>query len=367
MRIYIVLLISLMPLMLFSQTQIESSPIYYKDGNIGIGTNIPANPLQINSNIPVGKSILFGLNENRLSDVVGSCSANLFILQTRLDAVLGLHSYVYRHSNNKNWATATVRLSSCADGHGYPQNHHYNNMNWIDFVGNAEGINFGIGSGTPILSIKPNDVDINGTITVKNRIYLGKFGATVGIGFNKEYPDYGIFYTEANTDFVSISPNGNEKNGVVNVFGDGKVGIGTAAPKNMLDVNGTIRAKEIKVEANWADFVFKGDYSLRNLTEVEEFIIENGHLPDIPTEKEVKAEGISLGEMNSKLLQKIEELTLYAIQLKKDNQTLVEKQNQQEEVLVLQKEEIKTQKVKILALEDLDLRLQAIEKFMNQK
>ncbi|WP_461639625.1 hypothetical protein [Labilibaculum euxinus] len=95
----------------------------------------------------------------------------------------------------------------------------------------------------------------------------------------------------------------------------GHLGILTPASDYPLDVNGTIRAKEIKVEANWADFVFKEDYSLRNLTEVEEFIIENGHLPDIPSEKEVESEGVLLGEMNSKLLQKIEELTLYVIEM----------------------------------------------------
>ncbi|WP_461630288.1 hypothetical protein [Labilibaculum euxinus] len=197
-------------------------------------------------------------------------------------------------------------------------------------------------------------------------------GWTKSTGENMKWIAYENRGIPVNQDVLLIvgdySPNVTEYHDYACSVFYGHVGIGTQSPNSyMLAVNGTIRAKEIKVEANWADFVFKGDYSLRNLTEVEEFIIENGHLPDIPTEKEVKAEGISLGEMNSKLLQKIEELTLYAIQLKKDNQTLVEKQNQQEEVLVLQKEEIKTQKVKLVALEDLDLRLQAIEKFMNQK
>lgn len=98
----------------------------------------------------------------------------------------------------------------------------------------------------------------------------------------------------------------------------GNVGIGTSTPTNMLDVNGTIRAKEVKVESGWADFVFTPNYQLRSLAEVEEFIDQNGHLPDIPTAKEIEQNGVSLGEINAKLLQKIEELTLYLINKDKE-------------------------------------------------
>jgi hypothetical protein len=105
----------------------------------------------------------------------------------------------------------------------------------------------------------------------------------------------------------------------------GNVGIGTSTPQNTLDVNGTIRAKEVKVESGWADFVFKPDYQLKPLAEVEQFISTNGHLPEIPTTKEVEQNGVNLGEMNAKLLQKVEELTLYLIEQKK----IIEKQQQQ--------------------------------------
>ncbi len=92
-----------------------------------------------------------------------------------------------------------------------------------------------------------------------------------------------------------------------------RVGIGTPNPQNLLDVNGTIRAKVVKVESGWADFVFKPDYQLKPLSEVEQFITANGHLQEIPTAKEVEQNGVNLGEMNVKLLQKVEELTLYSI------------------------------------------------------
>lgn len=96
------------------------------------------------------------------------------------------------------------------------------------------------------------------------------------------------------------------------------IGIGTNNPQYKLDVNGTIRAKEIKVETGWADFVFAPDYNLPTLGEVELHIEAHKHLPGIPTEAEVKKNGVNLGEMNVKLLQKVEELTLYMIQQNKE-------------------------------------------------
>ncbi len=85
-----------------------------------------------------------------------------------------------------------------------------------------------------------------------------------------------------------------------------------------LTVNGKMRAHAVKVYTDWADYVFEKDYKLPTLKEVEQHIQEKGHLIDIPSAKEVEENGIELGEMNKLLLQKIEELTLYTIQLKKE-------------------------------------------------
>lgn len=106
-----------------------------------------------------------------------------------------------------------------------------------------------------------------------------------------------------------------------------RVGIGTTSPdiNYMLSINGKIRAKEVVVETGWADFVFEDDYNLISLAELENFVIENNHLPGIPTEEEVKNNGVSVGEMNSKLLQKVEELTLYVIELNKKIEMLKSK------------------------------------------
>jgi hypothetical protein len=116
------------------------------------------------------------------------------------------------------------------------------------------------------------------------------------------------------------------------VQGNGKVGIGTIEPDYMLDVIGTIRAQEIKVDLDGADFVFEDDYNLRTIEEVEDFVTKNKHLPEIEPASEMEANGTNLGELNSKLLQKIEELTLYLIEQNKLNQ------NQQEKIDKLEQE-----------------------------
>lgn len=113
----------------------------------------------------------------------------------------------------------------------------------------------------------------------------------------------------------------------------GNFGIGTDSPTDKLSVNGNIRAKEIKVEnANWPDYVFNKDHKLPSLQETENHIKERGHLPGIPSAADVKANGIDLGEMNARLLQKIEELTLHLIEQDKNQKTL------QEEVRALRME-----------------------------
>ncbi|MHC0446340.1 hypothetical protein ACWA1F_13100 [Flavobacterium sp. 3-218] len=100
---------------------------------------------------------------------------------------------------------------------------------------------------------------------------------------------------------------------------NGNLGIGIVDPKNKLDVKGTIHSQEVKVDMyGWPDFVFKKEYNLPTLEEVEKHINEKGHLENIPSEEEVLKNGINLGEMNSKLLQKIEEMTIYMIEMKRE-------------------------------------------------
>ena len=117
---------------------------------------------------------------------------------------------------------------------------------------------------------------------------------------------------------------GGDATGVdMRILPNGNVGIGTSSPAEKLSVNGNIRAHRLTVTLNnWPDFVFRPDYRLPALGEIESFIQRNGHLPDMPPAEKVEKEGLDVGEMNKKLLQKIEELTLHLIEMEKKNKVL---------------------------------------------
>lgn len=120
---------------------------------------------------------------------------------------------------------------------------------------------------------------------------------------------------------------------------NGYMGIGTDCPPEKLSVDGNIIARKIKVLQNtWCDYVFDASYKLPSLLSVESFIKQNKHLPDIPSAKEVEVNGISIGDNQALLLKKIEELTLYMIELKKENNMLDQK--------------LKAQGKRVLALEN---------------
>lgn len=119
---------------------------------------------------------------------------------------------------------------------------------------------------------------------------------------------------------------------------DGKIGIGTKAPDELLTVKGTIHTQEVKVDLQGAvapDYVFEHyfhgfsrympEYKLISLYELEDFVKANHHLPKVPAAATLDEEGLSLKEMNLLLLEKIEELTLYTIQQQKEIDALKEK------------------------------------------
>lgn len=148
----------------------------------------------------------------------------------------------------------------------------------------------------------------------------------------------GLYFYPSNLQLVLGGPNIVERRGLFlsNSF---KAGIGTdivdcsSCDGYRLFVKDGIKTEKVKVEIavsnGWADYVFKKDYSLMPLRDLESYINKNGHLPEVPTTEEAIANGIELKSMNILLLKKIEELTLYTLQQQKN----IEEQNKRIEVL----------------------------------
>ncbi len=227
------------------------------------------------------------------------------------------------------------------------------NTGILTIIGNFEDNHQNFFDGSLILN---NTAKYGGDYSISNGNYnnvlaIGGYGAEKGLKIYKQNSgnaptfigpqNYIDTYVIEMTDANGIDADGGivfGETGSDNIFedimvirGNGNVGINEVNPKNELDVNGTVHAKEVKVDLiDWSDFVFQPNYNLRTLEETEQFINENGHLPDIPSAEEVAKEGISVGEMNAKLLQKIEEQTLYIIELNKKLEELNKKVNKLE-------------------------------------
>jgi len=155
--------------------------------------------------------------------------------------------------------------------------------------------------------------EINGSLHITNNLDVsGNFHTdelVIGAGGQTEAP--------SNYEFVTLG----------DTYLSQSLSIGTnAIPRTdcMLAVGGTIRATEVivKTQISWPDYVFNEDYELTSLEEVETFVKENKHLPGIPSAREIEESNLGLGEMQANLVKKVEELTLYMIDLMKENKNL---------------------------------------------
>jgi hypothetical protein len=108
------------------------------------------------------------------------------------------------------------------------------------------------------------------------------------------------------------------------VNGDVAIGSNQVYPGYKLSVDGNIATEEVRVQNSvaWPDYVFEQDYNLRSFETLKAFLKTNKHLPEVPSAKEINSNGIQLGEMQAVLLKKIEELTLYIIELEERTQQL---------------------------------------------
>ncbi|UYQ95203.1 hypothetical protein MKQ68_08855 [Chitinophaga horti] len=157
-------------------------------------------------------------------------------------------------------------------------------------------------------------------------LFGGEHGGRIR-GSNEGYLDLESNVTGANNRlFLNITSPGHV---VMSMQPQSNVGIGTADPQSKLAVAGTITAKKVKVTTTgWPDYVFQASHKRPSLSELERFVNREKHLPGVPSAKEITADGHDLGEINKKLLEKVEELTLYLIEEHKARLLLEEKVKQ---------------------------------------
>jgi hypothetical protein len=277
----------------------------------------------------------------------------------------GLSSGVYRTSNQQvgnpwtissvsftfsNWSTTGTFYLSKLSGWGamedfLPGYADSSAPTIYDGMNVATG-NVGIGTVNPVaqLHVEQNSTTLSGQYGSPASLLLSNPNGEAGVGGTILFSAQGdgAQFTHAairsnNTDSDSTGSYGNlefltKANTTdttlltrMTIDNNGNVGIGTNTPGYQLDVAGMIGAEGIVVYTAAADYVFDPGYKLRPLSEVSEFIQQNHHLPEIPSAKEVQENGVNLGEMQTKLLAKIEELTLHMIQSEEENRQLRER------------------------------------------
>ena len=303
-------------------------------GNTGLGIAAPTERLDVAGNVKVSNTLFADAIESNNFSVENATINNQLnvggnaIVNGRLGLGVAAPSVKLDVAGNIK-ASGNITANNVAANTG-------------TFSGSLSATNNLTVSGTSNLTgkVTTNVMQVNGLFEVKNNanivgtlgIGIGTPEATLHVAGDGKF-DGTVTATKlivdelevANVDFGSASTT-EDVNFNKDLFVEGSVGIGSQKIDGYkLSVNGKIRASDdIKVypEAEWADYVFQDDYTLRSLEEVESYITKNNHLPEMPTAAEVKESGIELGAMDAKLLEKIEELTLYMIALKKQNDLL---------------------------------------------
>ncbi len=301
--------------------------IFPSVGNVGIGTSDPLYPLHINANDQT--YMMIRATNYTLNPSVLTKKGGIIFGQENIDKTAGI-SFAIPPGYHVPGIVFSTKTSYNTPGTGV--------MDWYDRMFIHPNGNIGIGTTSPIYNMQ---------IDAADRTYLMIRAANYTINPSVLTKKGGIIFNQENTDkTAAISfavPPGYHVPGIVfstkNSFSDpgpgtedwydrmfihpnGNVGIGTINPAGKLSVNGNIIAKKVQVSQSWADYVFDSAYMLRPLEEVHSFIQQNKHLPDMPAAKEIEIKGLDLGEIVKQQQVKIEELTLYLIEMKKKNELL---------------------------------------------
>lgn len=166
--------------------------------------------------------------------------------------------------------------------------------------------------GSSDVGLRINSYDNSGLLVNTNHLIDYRDGVRVNVTRDNTF-GFRLFYMPTNEAVFSVKGSGN-------AYVKKSLGIGTSATMDgstfyRLSVCGKIRAHELKVYTSWCDYVFEDDYELLPLDEVRSFIQENHHLPGVPAGNVVEEEGLMVGEMQAVHMKKIEELTLYLLEL----------------------------------------------------
>lgn len=327
---------------------------------VGVGTTSPTTKLEVSKNSSTEATLLRLTNTGWTSNMSTSLEFKTGILKSvptaKISSIMNgggnagdrLGFFVQENGTNPNNNPLVEKLSLLPNGNvGIGMT---NPAQKLHVNGN---IGIGLMSGTYAEGFRIDYVDGgSGTTTFKSNRWGGDIyfkrsssqGERTQFLFGGAGDHYMNIYNANNEVKIRFISGGNS------YLNGGNVGIGTTTPDEKLAVNGNIHSKEVRVDLiGWSDFVFNKNYNLPSLQDVENHIKENGHLKDIPSAKEVSENGILLGDMNAKLLQKIEELTLYTI----EQQKLIENQNNKIDKLENENTELQSLSKRLTEIEKL--------------
>ena len=291
-------------------------------GEVGIGTNEPVAKFHVAGTAYINESLKLGdgIKESNL-EVTGNIFSTGLISSNTLVTGGGKKMVVADEGGALN-------LAEMPEGDNMGNHIATNHLNIGDFsIYNGSGTRSTESWQKGLALTDDNNAILSNT---SNCFFQVLGGSNMNSGMwvsNWESSGYGFVQNNDNIT-AGIYCDMNNPKPLMNFYTD-KVGIGVMPPetsKYKLFVTGGILTEEvlIKLQSDWADFVFDKDYKLRSLIEVEQFIKDNKHLPDVPSASDVKENGIAVGEMNAILLQKIEELMLYVIEQQKQIDLLKE-------------------------------------------